>query len=101
MLRGAKPVIISVAEKHLFCCGALSRFWHKAADVIENNSGSLLELKRTLARVSLLRARPDEFRGSFLPLKSNAGGNRVRARQPHSAKNKVYTVNTLTCRLTG
>jgi len=73
MLRGAKPMIISVAEKHLFCCGALSRFWHKAADVIENNSGSLLELKRTLARMSLLRARPDEFRGSFLPLKSNAG----------------------------
>src|SRR6266516_3195246 len=70
--------------------------WHKAADVIENSSGSLLELKQPLTRMSLLRARPDEFRGSFLPLKINAGGNRARARQSRVVEICLDTLTNLT-----
>jgi len=69
---------------------------HKAADVIENSSGSLLELKQPLTRMSLLRARPDEFRGSFLPLKINAGGNRARARQSRVVEICLDTLTNLT-----
>jgi hypothetical protein len=38
----------------------------------------------------------DELRGSFLPLKSNAGGSRARSRQLLVMRNKVYNVNALT-----